>query len=103
MTALAAALAIGLMVGVGIAYLRRPPPETNVYRSTFVPPANLVGRPDERLSISPDGRRLAFVAPDANGVSLVWIRALDGLVAEPLAGTFQSVGSRWNAGSSDRT
>ena len=55
----------------GALYLRRAPVDTRVYRSTFVPPANAdVGLPpNDILALSPDGRRLAFVAPDANGRS----------------------------------
>jgi eukaryotic-like serine/threonine-protein kinase len=39
------------------------------------------------FTLSPDGRRLAFIAPDRNGRNLVWIRTLDALEARPLAGT----------------
>ena len=40
-----------------------------------------------QFSISPDGRRLAFVAAAADGTPQLWIRPLDSLAAEPLAGT----------------
>ena len=46
----------------GALYLRRAPVDTRVYRSTFVPPGN-AGHPlFSILALSPDGRRLAFVA-----------------------------------------
>ena len=38
------------------------------------------------LALSPDGRQLAFVA-SADGVSKLWVRPLDQLSAQPLAGT----------------
>jgi serine/threonine protein kinase len=38
------------------------------------------------FSLSPDGRRLAFVASDG-GTSRLWIRPLDSTTAQPLAGT----------------
>ena len=38
-------------------------------------------------TIAPDGRTLAFVALDASGKSLVWLRPLDSFTARPLAGT----------------
>ena len=62
----------------GALYLRRAPVDTRVYRSTFVPPANAdVGlRANDTLALSPDGRRMAFVAPDANGRVVLWVRAL---------------------------
>jgi Tol biopolymer transport system component/predicted Ser/Thr protein kinase len=53
-----------------------PPPEG----VTFVPAAN-------SYRISPDGRLLMFIARDGAGRSLVWIRPLDSLTAQPLPGT----------------
>jgi hypothetical protein len=38
------------------------------------------------FTLSPDGRRLAFIAPGLNGRNLIWIRALDALEAHPLPG-----------------
>jgi Tol biopolymer transport system component len=39
------------------------------------------------LALSPDGRRIAFVATTADGRDLIWIRALDALESRPLEGT----------------
>src|SRR2546426_7044231 len=39
------------------------------------------------FSISPDGRRLAFVATGSDGARRLWIRALDSIEARPLAGS----------------
>jgi Tol biopolymer transport system component len=39
------------------------------------------------VALSPDGTRLAFVARDSAGKNLLWIRPLDSLAAQPLAGT----------------
>jgi Tol biopolymer transport system component len=39
------------------------------------------------VALSPDGTRLAFVARDSAGKSLLWIRPLDSLAAQPLLGT----------------
>jgi Tol biopolymer transport system component len=55
------------------------------------------------LALSPDGRRLAFVAADKVGQSLIWVRSLDAAVAQPLKGTegadvpFWSPNSQWLA------
>jgi Tol biopolymer transport system component len=43
--------------------------------------------PAGRFALSPDGRRLAIVATDADGRTMLWIRPLDTIVAQPLAGT----------------
>ena len=37
--------------------------------------------------ISPDGSRLAYVAPQSDGTTVVWVRSLDSVEAQPLAGT----------------
>ena len=39
------------------------------------------------VALSPDGRRLVFSAGDANGERILWLRALDALEAQPIAGT----------------
>jgi eukaryotic-like serine/threonine-protein kinase len=90
LTALLALLAAGL---AGALYLRPAPPQRNVYRTSIQLPEGLlfsgafqiggVGR----FSLSPDGRRMAFVASDPGGNVRLWIRPLDALVAMPLPGT----------------
>ena len=84
----------------GALYLRPAPVDTRVYRSTFLRPANAnadIGfRPNDRLSVSPDGRRMAFVAPDANGRVVLWVRALADLAAQTLAGTEGAAGPFWS-------
>jgi len=39
------------------------------------------------MALSPDGSRLAFVARDGSGASQLWVRALDAVSAQPVAGT----------------
>src|SRR4029453_2236705 len=39
-----------------------------------------------RFAVSPDGRQLAFVAPDA-GVARIWMRPLSSVESTPIAGT----------------
>ena len=39
------------------------------------------------MALSPDGRRLAFLAPTAERKNLLWVRPLNGMAAQPLAGT----------------
>lgn len=73
--------------------LNREPAESRVVRSVVPPPARaaftLTGTlvPSVTLALSPDGRRLAFLADRSSERSQLWIRALDSMEATPLAGT----------------
>jgi Tol biopolymer transport system component len=80
----------------GALYLRRAPVDTRVYRSTFVPPANTPPSFFPVQALSPDGRRLAFAAPDANGRGVLWVRELAALAAQPLADTEGAGGPFWS-------
>ena len=97
---MAAAVFLATTLGVaGAMYLRRAPVDTRVYRSAFLPPANTdyaaIFR-NSLLALSPDGRRLAFVAPDTNGRIVLWVRELSALAAQPLAGTEGAAGPFWS-------
>ena len=50
-------------------------------------PFFLAGQQSSGFAISPDGLRLAYVARSAEGQSVLWVRPLDSLQAQPLAGT----------------
>jgi Tol biopolymer transport system component len=94
--ALVTVLAIALtaaLVAV-FAFLRQPALDTRVYRSTFVPPAELSTQALGQIAVSPDGRYLVFVAPDAN--PRLWVRPLDSLAAQPLAGTEGAASPFWS-------
>jgi Tol biopolymer transport system component len=62
-------------------------------------PAEPAGQPGTRFSLSPDGRRLAFVAPDPAGRVQLWVRPLSGDTAQPLAGTEGASAPFWSADS----
>ena len=64
------------------------PPE----RSTFI----TAGRTGASAAISPDGRRLAFTARDASGKTLLWIRSVDSLTAQPLPSTDDATYPFWS-------
>jgi Tol biopolymer transport system component/tRNA A-37 threonylcarbamoyl transferase component Bud32 len=51
------------------------------------PPGTFLFRDAASAQISPDGRKLAFVANDSSRVSRIWIRPLDATEAKPLPGT----------------
>jgi serine/threonine protein kinase/Tol biopolymer transport system component len=87
----AAALAVGSLL-----YLRRVPADTRVYRSSILLPAGVT---NPGFTLSPDGRRLAFVGTDAGGATGLWVQSLDGLVAQPLADTEGAGSPFWSSDS----
>jgi serine/threonine protein kinase len=48
------------------------------------------------LSVSPDGRRIAFLYNAANGRSRLWVRSLDSLAPQELPGTDGAAGPFWS-------
>jgi eukaryotic-like serine/threonine-protein kinase len=103
------AAAVLLLVGaVAIFSLlpRQPPTDTGVIRFSLQPPSNRGLRPingTADFALSPDGRRIAFVAAGENGQRLLWIHPFDSFGDQPLMGTeeaafpFWSPNSRWVA------
>src|SRR5262244_1566009 len=59
----------------------------NVIRSAILPPEGTRFLAPNLFAVSPDGLRLAFVARDAKGQAMLWMRSLDALTAESLPGT----------------
>jgi serine/threonine protein kinase/Tol biopolymer transport system component len=84
-----AVLAVAL-AAVAFIHFRETPPETPVLRTTILPPDNTtldftngLGLP----ALSPDGKRIVFGARTSDGKNPLRVRSLDGLTAQPLAGT----------------
>ena len=48
------------------------------------------------IALSPDGRQVAFVANSAGRLTQLWLRRLDALSAQPLAGTEGAVSPFWS-------
>ena len=95
----AAVLGVALVAAVVIlspAYFRKGPTAGPAYTASIIPPVDLTVSPPNRFALSPDGRRLAFVAPDAEGRNVLWIRALSGLSSQPLAGTEGATSPFWS-------
>jgi len=75
-------------VALTIAYFLRTPAVASAIRFIVLPPERITFGPAANAQrISPDGRLLMFVGQDAGGRSLLWVRSLDSLTAEPLQGT----------------
>jgi len=85
-----AALAAVCAGALAFVHFRETVAEAPVIRSTILPPDNTeweftTGR--GLPALSPDGRRIVFGARTSDGRNPLWVRPLDGLTAQPLAGT----------------
>ncbi|HTR04245.1 MAG TPA: hypothetical protein VMN82_13715, partial [Thermoanaerobaculia bacterium] len=89
---LAAALAAAAVLAVG--YVKRSPKPAPLVRFDIVPPPEVATMDVPR--ISPDGRLLAFDATDMDGKARIWVRPLNSLTAQPLAGTDGGVRPFWS-------
>jgi Tol biopolymer transport system component len=87
----AGASLIALAATVGIGRLRRPedavPPQA-YSASVLLPDLRLWdGGPSGRFALSPDGSRLAVVATESGGRTMLFVRPLGAPLAQPLTGT----------------
>jgi eukaryotic-like serine/threonine-protein kinase len=92
--ALAALAGVALATGIlfGWRYASSGTAPVPMVRFEVLPPAGVTLRPSPvasaaQLALSPDGRHLAFIAATKGGPSQIWIRPLDSVQAQPLAGT----------------
>jgi Tol biopolymer transport system component len=92
-TAIVAAAAAAIAIAAAIRSAERIRRVSQPVRSSIVMPENTAVR---GVALSPDGRRLAFVARDASGQSHLWIRALDSYAVTPLPGTESSSFPFWS-------
>ena len=76
---------IGVVTVLAWRTFDRPPPDHPVVRMTLAPPDRTeeFGR---SAAVSPDGRWLTFIA-STGGRQMLWVRALNALDSQPLAGT----------------
>jgi len=76
-------------------YLARPAREqTQATRLSLTAPGVLT--PQTSVAVSPDGKRVAFVATDPTGRSVLWIRDLDSLEPRALPGTQDAAHPFWS-------
>ena len=89
-----AVAALAILAAIGV-YLRRseaPGPAVGpAFHVAVVLPREIrisaAEDPSSRLALSPDGRRLVVVAGEPSGEARLWLRPLDGVGIQPLAGT----------------
>jgi serine/threonine protein kinase/Tol biopolymer transport system component len=85
-----AAIAVVAALASAFLYFHGTTLETPLLRTTILPPENttLDFNPGLGLpAVSPDGKRIVFGARTADGKAPLWVRSLDALTAQPLAGT----------------
>src|ERR1700691_4220487 len=77
-------------------------PQVSVH-SYILPPEktafSLTGNDGGPPVLSPDGRRIAFVAKSADGKPVLWIRPLNSTIAQPMSGTEGATHPFWSADS----
>ncbi|HEY6065316.1 MAG TPA: protein kinase [Thermoanaerobaculia bacterium] len=100
---LAWGIAAGAILAAAFAtwgYVRRAPVEAPVLRSSILPPEKTafeVGHDDcGSLTISPDGRKITFVAKNAEGRKLLWLRPLETGAARAIPGTEGATWPFWS-------
>ncbi len=77
--------AVAILAAVLSPMLRRSPASADVVRFTLSAPSGQQLGPSAALS--PDGRRIAFIANDPSGKATLWSRSLDGLALRAFPGT----------------
>ena len=89
-------LGLGL-VAAGAAWVLKPKPEQPLLQMEITPPEGAKFVPTiAPFALSPDGRRIAFVATGKDGKRMLWLRSIDSSSAAALAGTENADGPFWS-------
>jgi serine/threonine protein kinase/Tol biopolymer transport system component len=97
-----AALCFAVAGGFAFTHLREVSPDAALIRTSIPPPEKATfifsgGLANTApVALSPDGRRLVFGAKGADGKSQLWLRPLDFVNAQPLAGTADAIHPFWS-------
>ncbi|MDE3178341.1 MAG: serine/threonine-protein kinase [Acidobacteriota bacterium] len=95
-----AAICLAVMIMVVVAYRRPARAPANAVISQIPPAANATFEFGPHYAaapqLSPDGRRLAFLAGGPQGKPILWVRALDSSEAKPLEGTEYAATPFWS-------
>ena len=87
-----------IALALGVIYLNRPSPEARAVRLSFTAPPNLAFNDTQAdyVVISPNGQKIAFTATSAEGKTQLWVRSLDALDAQLLAGSDDAIEPFWS-------
>lgn len=100
-----AGIAALIAVASSVAYVQLASRRSPVVRSLILPPAGTsfvtTVPASGPVTISPDGARLAFTARDDKGKVLLYVRALNSVTTQALAGTEDAMYPFWSADSRD--
>jgi Tol biopolymer transport system component/tRNA A-37 threonylcarbamoyl transferase component Bud32 len=89
-----AAAALLAAVALGFGFWKRAPKPPRTVRFEISTPEEIITIDTPR--VSPDGRFIAFNATDTAGKTRIWVRALNALVSQPLAGTEGTTRPFWS-------
>ena len=96
---IAATIMLLLALGaLSLVHFREPAQEARVVKMSVLPPEKATFSTRSVPAVSPDGRRVAFVASD-EGKNLLWVRDLDSLIGRPLPGTDGGIEPFWSPNS----
>ena len=89
-----------LALGLAWVYFARPSTfDARVMRLSILPPEKATLMAGQAPTVSPDGTHLVFVVTDASGRTVLYLRALDSLAAQPLTGTDGGILPFWSPNS----
>ena len=91
----AAILALTTLALAGLQFVKPASTDVPVVRFVVSPPEKAAFGAGSFLAVSPDGRRLAFVAA-TEGKTLLWVRSLDSPAAQALADTEDAESPFWS-------
>ncbi|HKA20715.1 MAG TPA: protein kinase [Blastocatellia bacterium] len=88
------ALLIVVLTLLAFAYFSRSQPSSQRIRLALTTSGKATF--PARVTLSPDGSQVVFIASNAEGKQLLWIRSLDSLEAQPLMGTDDAISPFWS-------
>jgi Tol biopolymer transport system component/predicted Ser/Thr protein kinase len=93
----AVAAVLVLAVGAGAAWFLKPKAEQPLLQMEISPPEGVkFVNTIAPFALSPDGRRIAFLATGKDGKRMLWLRSIDSSAAVTVAGTENADGPFWS-------